>query len=211
MIPMQCFLAAGFEGLIGVLIVFGIVVLKLVTQAQQAAKRKGEQGDAPRRTSPSPGSQSSSTDKVQTFLDEIARQARGEGPAPAQPPVAPQRPQPVPQARPVRKELTAVAAQRVRDRIRREEGPGEHELSRVEQRHTQSRLEKRRLKVALAKPTVSKPVPFRKKPAEPRARANDAAGRLDSLLPSDALRRAVILRDILGPCRALAPIESFRW
>jgi len=211
MIPMHCFLAAGFEEFIGVLIVFGIIVLKLVTQAQQAAKQKGEQGDTPGRPSPPPRPQATSADKVQSFLDEIARQASGGRPAPTQPPVAPRRPQPVPQARPVRKELAAVAAQRVRDRVRREEGPDEHERKQLEKRHMQSKLEKRRIKAAAAKRAAKTPVSPAKRPAEPQARAGDPARRLDSLLPSDALKRAIILRDVLGPCRALKQIESFRW
>ena len=106
MIPMQCFLAAGFEEFVGVLIVFGIIVLKLVAQARQAAKQKGEQGDAPSRPSPPPRPQATSADKVQAFLDEIARQASGgRPPAPDQPPVAPRKPQPAPQARPVQKDM----------------------------------------------------------------------------------------------------------
>ena len=76
---------------------------------------------------------------------------------------------------------------------------------------TKANLDRRELAPTISTQPVRKPLAATEKPRKPRVRTDDPATRLDSLLPSDALKRAIILRDILGPCRAIEPIESGRW
>jgi len=48
-------------------------------------------------------------------------------------------------------------------------------------------------------------------PAGPEAHPPPAATRLEECLPRDLLKRAVLLREILGPCRALRPFRVGWW
>lgn len=47
--------------------------------------------------------------------------------------------------------------------------------------------------------------------AEQEPKPLSAADRLDAVLPAGPLKRAIILRDLLGPCRARMPFRAGRW
>ena len=190
-------------------VIIGIVVVTNIVKFVRTAMKRANQ---PQRTRPQrpatqrkPQGWKAPVDEVQQFLQEIARQsgaATPSRPRPAQP-----RPQP-PQRRPEPVSPPEEVVRRVSDT------PWEDPAK----RHRPP-VKPPRQKVA--EPLAVAPQPTRKPArAKPAARpeevlvsqAGESAGeRLDRLLPKDSLKRAVALREILGPCRNTKPFRTREW
>ena len=190
-------------------VIIGIVVVTNIVKFVRAAMKEAKQ---PQRTRPQrPAAQQPTrerkgpVDEVQQFLQEIARQSGATVPSrprPAQPRRQPpqRRPEPVPPPE--------ETVRRVSDT------PWEDPAKRHRPAAKPPR-KKAPTPVAAApqpkwKPTEARSLAQREE--EPVSLAEENAGeRLDRLLPKDSLKRAVALREILGPCRNARPFRMREW
>ena len=178
------------------------------TQEQEPAEP--EQGDTQQRQQQRP--RVTQADEIQSFLNELAR--RTGMPAPPKPREAPpqavQQPAPPPLARPGQPMPEPVRAKRRVVKRVAAVPQDERQLGRISQRHLKSRLREERLRGPSEKRPRYVP-PEAKLPQAARQPAAEPAAQLESLLPKDPLKRAIVLREILGPCRTQNPFRPMGW
>ena len=199
------------------------VMAKKAREEQEAQKRRAAQKGLPDVTGPV---RPAAADEVQSFLDDLARQAgmpiaqrpRQAPPEPAKPSQemaaegAPLRQAAMPpRARPARPRQPTARPQR------RSEMPVETvrrpARKRPASRYVAPKAEKTKPHGVVTEQRPYVPpedkLPEMAAPSKPSAQTGGAAERLESLLPKAPLRRAVMLRDLLGPCRAVNPYGPF--
>lgn len=200
-------LAAGGGGVILFLTVIFIVIINVIRLAlqrtQQEQTRRRGQGEATRKK-PSSGTPA---EEIQKFLAELS----GSRPVTPQRP-SPPAPRPRPQPEPAAQAVAARAARLLAaDRARRGRGTSPPVRPPVREVRTR-RAAKARLEVK-PPPTRVRPKPKAAAPARPVTPVASpvAATYLDAVLPSDPFKRAVILREILGPCRTARSYRPGAW
>jgi uncharacterized membrane protein len=177
------------------------------------------QGTTAQRSTPAPPSAVKQSMKPiqpaqpRQVLEELSRQAQGttaQGATPMPPstvkqsmkPIQPAQPRQVPVARPVAAPPRAAPVHHHRKVVRRAPAPiaedGTQTKGLIIHKH---KVRKEMLEVAPPTPEVT----------SGRESAHSAAERLDERLPKDTLKRAVALRELLGPCRAQSRYRSGHW
>jgi hypothetical protein len=195
------------DALITLVIVFIAIFGGLVKMIIKAREQSGEKQQRP--SQPSEPRPQSARDEVQRFLEEItggaarsrtaAQQQGGRGEAPVA----------APRARPVRKtgatRVTVPKAHRAA-RKRRAAAPKPSRAAAPVPKRAKARAPgKARPLSEVAEPLALEPTRTREKPGKADQ------GTLKGRLPEDPLQRAVLLREIFGPCRAKSPRHLLRW
>ena len=237
---MMLFLADAGD-LIGGLVTILIILVTVGSAIRQALQQKktGEKGSGAGRLSQKRGGgRGTPSDDIQKFLAELTKQTSGGGktrPPAQQTPQQQREQQPaqrVPRARPVPAgygQQKAAPAQPRREQAQQRRQPQEVTVRRSQQRtprkltaeqvraHRERRLRKEAAEaVASRKAAEAQQRKGRERKITSVEKAAEeirtsTANRLETLLPDDPLQRAIVLRDVLGSCRARDRYRPGRW
>jgi len=207
---------AGFEGIIS-LIIFGIVAINVIAQVvKYAKKQQREESEGPERTSDSGAADGAAPrNDLQRFLEELSRQAQGSmsqrpqptpssTPRPPVKPVQPAQPPQIPVARPVAKTYPVAAPVPYRKKVVRK-APVAMAEDETQTKGLIVKAKKGRPEGLSVAPPTTAGVSSGKTTME------TAADRMEEQLPKETLKRAVALRELLGPCRAQHRYLPGRW
>jgi len=175
-------------------VIFLIIIAVNIGKAVMSALRGREESSQPldsKKKSASATQKKAVTDEIGKFLKELTQQS-------GTPPSTKTQPRPTPRikqkkkAAPKRLDLTK---HHVHERV----------ADRALMPHEEKRMPKLPSAIRAAKaPLVQPAKPKQKKQIAPAAAFAEA-------LPKDALKRAIILREVLGPCRAMRPYKRLDW
>ncbi len=182
---------------IGPLITIIVIVAVIINVIRQAVRRQGQEGQPepheegearPRRPSPS--------DQIERFLEELAGKTGARPPERPRARPAPPRPERVEKRPPMARPAPVVGrhAPRRAPPLKREAPPAVKPVRRL----VADVKEKQPPAVTVGWPDAAK-------------RRAEVAARLDRVLPPDPLKRAVMLREMLGPSRSRRPYRPLDW
>lgn len=223
---------AGVGQLIGafVFFMFFVIFLLIVGAIQKASRQSGQAGRSGQPQGGGSGRRPrvpSSGDEVAHFLAELAQQTGAATPRPpraARPAEA--QPQPQPARRPQPEQVARPAV--TPHRAQRPSFTPEPQLPRAVSVRSQRKSMKKRSSARPQRPEPpTAPPQTREKhlsaslsdrtkteadsSPEPSSEPTGAAQRLRDLMPNDPLKQAILLREILGPCRARERFRPGRW
>ncbi len=230
---------SGWGGLVFYLIVFAVIVLFNVLRGRKGGEEEAEEdeGDQPLRSQKPaersrPARQSDAAGEIDKFLEELSRKSGAPVPrpsAPKPPPVArpepsAQRPasaprpasssHPQPTPPPTAQPIPSSGRQRPAPR----EGRARPPVAASDPRPTWSSQTVRAPSEAplaarhVPPPPPPPPPPAPARPSQPATSPEaieGAAARIERLLPKSSLQRAIVLSEIIGPCRAKKPHRPF--
>ena len=203
MFPLPLADAADIAEVVFFLVVVGIVIVVNIVKAVRGAMKEERTPQRRRPRAQAAQRPSSPGDAIEQFLREIAGQS-GET-RPSRPrPAAPRPPQPLPP----RREPEVVMAELVE--------PAPKSLWREPAKPLHKpRAPKRSVPLAPLSQPRRKPV-RKKRAVRDEAEAvvqvaESVADRIGNLFPKDPLKRAIALREILGPCRNAKPFRTRDW
>ncbi len=223
-------------GLVTILIIL-VTVGSAIRQALQQKKAGEKGGGAGRLSQERGGGRGTPSDDIQKFLAELTKQTSGGGPSRSPARQTPQQrerqpAQRAPRARPVPTgygQQRAAPAQPPQKQAQPRRQPQEVTVRRARQRtprkltaeQVRAQRERRLRKEAAAAHAAKEAAEGKRRKRRKRTLTGaektaeqirtSIANRLETLLPDDPLQRAIVLRDVLGPCRARDRYRPGRW